>query len=99
MASYAELYDLMQSDPIQNKVRVAVVDAAIAIKNEDPQTANHAARLEWANSAISDPNGTATKVSRYVVVANKSLTAQQITDLTDSTIFDHVAASINLFAV
>lgn len=98
MATYTEIYDLLQSDPIQNKVRAAVIDAGIAIANENPETVNHAGRLAWANSALNDPNGTAAKVARYVILANKALTAQQITDLSDSDIFNHVAASIAIFA-
>jgi hypothetical protein len=37
------------------RVIAAVANAAVAVFVEDPQTAQHAARLAWAQKAIADP--------------------------------------------
>lgn len=51
-----DLYHLMNSDgDLWKKVEAAAFNAAVAIKYEDPETANHAARLEWANVIIAGP--------------------------------------------
>ena len=51
-----DLYHLMNSDgDLWKKVEAAALNAAIAIKYEDPLTANHAARLEWSVEVLADP--------------------------------------------
>jgi hypothetical protein len=56
MATLLELYHLMNSDgDLWRNVEAAALKAAIAIKYEDPETANHAARLEWSTAVLADP--------------------------------------------
>ena len=46
MATYAELMTLFNYNPLANKIVVACIVAAEAIRSEDPATTNHANRLK-----------------------------------------------------
>ena len=51
-----DTYHLMNSDgDLWRKVEAAALGAATSIRYEDPLTANHAARLTWANTVFADP--------------------------------------------
>ena len=74
MATLLDLYHLMNSDgDLWRKVEAAALKAATAIRYEDPLTANHAARLEWANGVFADPKAWA--------VANKTKVLENATVL------------------
>ena len=54
--AYLDNYALLTSEgDLWRKARWAVFKAAVAIKNEDPLTENHANRLTWANQALKSP--------------------------------------------
>ena len=69
MATLTELQSLLGDPALKDKVKAAVVKTAVSVAFEAPETANHAGRLAWAKGALDDPNGTAEKVTRYVVAA------------------------------
>jgi hypothetical protein len=98
MATLSELQTMLNDPGLRDKVRAAVVVTAKNVNFESDATPNHAARLVWAKQALSDPNGTAEKVVRYVVAANNTLTLNEITGLSDSAIQSHVDAAVNVFA-
>ena len=65
MATLLDIYNLLHSDgDLWKKTEAAAWKAATAIVYEDPGTANHAARLEWANTVLAD--------AAAWVVANKT---------------------------
>jgi len=98
VATLSELHSLLSDDSLQNKVRGAVLKMAIAVVFEDAGTANHANRLAYAKAALNDVNGAADDIVKYVIGANASSTAAEILALSDSTIQDHVNASLAIFA-
>ena len=98
MAGYAEIRGLFADSTLKNKVEVACIVAAEAIRGEDAGTTNHANRLVWAKEAFTSPSGTASKMWMALLAANKDLTVQQIQEATDAAIQTKVDAAINLFA-
>ena len=56
MSDLLDQYHTMNSDgDLWKKVEAAALNAATSIIYEDPLTANHAARLEWATAVRADP--------------------------------------------
>lgn len=98
MATYAELYDLRSNSALRNKIAVACVIAAEAIRTEDGGTANHANRLLWAKGAFANPDFEAGRIMTAVLAQNASATVAQITSATDATILTAVQNAINVFA-
>ena len=98
MATLTEINTLINEPAITEKVKSAVIIAAKDVAFEDEGTANHTNRLKWAKSALSDPNGMATRVTRYVIAANNTLTLAEITALSDTDIKNNCNACINIFA-
>lgn len=89
----------------QDRISAACVKAAVAIKFEDPGTANHANRLIWASQALADPNSVRVKVQNYVLAAliasDGNLTLADLTNpavVDDTDIQDNVNASVDIFA-
>lgn len=99
MATLAEINSIInEGGAFADKVKAQCIKTALAVAFEDPQTANHANRLKWAKSALEDPNGVYQSVMRYVIAANASETLAAITGLSDSSIQDHVNASLAVLA-
>ena len=98
MAAYNELYQLFANSALRNKVRVAVIVAAEAIRNEDDTTNNHANRLIWAAQAFAGPNTVADKMLLALLAANKDVETSAITGASDATIQTQVDATVDLFA-
>jgi hypothetical protein len=58
--TYLEIFALrFNSNDLKNRVAVAASIAANDITNEDPETANHAARLVWANATLANAQAVA----------------------------------------
>lgn len=98
MASYTELFDLIQDSDLRNKVAVAVGVAADTIRVEDAGTANHANRVIWAKGAFSDPMAEAEKMLWAVVSANSGQTIANIQGASDVSIQTNVDAVVDIFA-
>lgn len=98
MATYAELYNLLDNSELQNRVAVGVGVAAEMIGNEDPATENHANRLLWAARAYSQPRQVAREMLWSVVIANRAYTIEQILAADDAAVQANVDAVVDLFA-
>jgi hypothetical protein len=69
MATYVEIYNAIYADPeTEKRVVIACVTSADTIIHEDDATANHAERLNWARSVISNPLYAARKMMATVIV-------------------------------
>jgi len=98
MASYAELYSLRSDSALKNRVNVAVIVAAEAIRSEDGATPNHANRLVWAAAVFAAPSAEADRMFMAILAANKDATVAQIQSATDAAIQTKVDATVDLFA-
>ena len=98
MATYNELFSLMQNSGLRNKIAVAVGVSADGIRTESDATPNHANRLIWAKSAFEQPMHAAEQVLWSVIIANKDASVAQIQGATDAAIQSNVDAVIDLFA-
>lgn len=98
MATYAELFDLRANSAVKNKVTVACIVAAEAIRTENGGTANHANRLIWAAAVFANPEHEASRMLWAVLAANKDSTVGQITGATDAQIQAAVDAAVDVFA-
>lgn len=94
---YRELFWLMESDTdLYRKEVVAVFKAATDIIVEDPQTANHANRVAWAQAALLDPKAKANEMRLSVL---QNATIQTLGDAsTDNDVQFVVNSLVNSFA-
>ena len=72
MADFNGQWDLAQDHTFHRRVQQAAVKSAIAVAAEDPETANHAARLAWGNKILLSPEGYG-KTIAYGVLTNTLL--------------------------
>lgn len=98
MATYEELFPLLQDSELRNRITVAVGIAADGIRSEAPATANHANRLIWAKRAFSRPRQVAQEIHWAVIIANAAATVTQIKNATDAAIQANVDAAVDIFA-
>lgn len=98
MATYDELHDLQNNNPLLEKITVAIVIAADAIRSEAAGTTNHANRLVWAKSAFADPRGIRSQVLWAVLAANKSASVTNISGASDAAIQANVDAVVDVLA-
>lgn len=98
MATYAELFDLLNDAALRNKVAVAVMIAADTVRQEDPGTTNHANRLLWAKDALTNPKTMAQRMYPALLAVNNTLTVAQIQGATDAGIQSTVNNAIDIFA-
>ena len=96
MASYTELYDLNNNSGLQNKLVIAVVVAADAIRTESAATPLHAERLAWAKEAIRSPEEMAKRCLWAALAQNKALTTAQIVGASDAGLQTAVDAAVAL---
>jgi hypothetical protein len=98
MANYAELLLASENDTLRNKVRVACIIAAEAIRTEDAGTANHANRVAWAKTVFANPNSEAERMLWAVLAQNKNAALAEITGATDASVQTAVNAAVDVFA-
>lgn len=98
MATYNELRQLFSHGDLHNRVEVACIVAAEAIRGESDVTENHANRLKWAQNAFNNPRDVADKILMSVLAANKAATVAGITGASDAVLQAAVDAAVNLFA-
>ena len=74
---FSEQHGLAQLPGFVERVKMAVVKSAIAVANEDPTTAGHAARVRYAQAALANPESVARCMALGVasnpVVSDKSV--------------------------
>lgn len=98
MATYDELRGLFTHGPLRNKVEVACIIAAEAVRTEDVGVANHVNRLVWAKRVFENPGAVRDHMLMALLATNKDLAVAAITDATDAAIQTQVDAAIDVFA-
>ena len=98
MATYAEIFNIQSNDSLKNKVAIACIVAAEAIRLEAPATPNNVNRLLWAKEVFRDPKLAAESMMWAVLAANNGLTVAQIEGATDAAIQSKIDDAVNIFA-
>ncbi len=98
MATYQELRDLFTHGELRNKIEVACIVAAEAIRVEDAGTENHVNRLVWARAAFSNPNSIRDQMLMALLASNKDTAVAAITGVSDAALQTLVDAAVNMFA-
>ena len=112
MATYLELYDLIDSNrllenrlsrvapsDLEKRVVVATLVAADTVREELVSVPNHTQRMTWAARANRNINEVAGEMFRGVVAANDNATLSAIESASDSTVQTNVDALIDMFAL
>jgi len=98
MATHTELFELYSDSALRNRVEVALILAAEAVRSEDPATPNHAARLVWAREVFSNPQTWLMPTFRLLLAANHSEEAAQIAAASDALLVGKVVEAVDFFA-
>lgn len=98
MATYEELRALFSKDDLRNKIEVACIIAAEAVRVEPPGTENHTNRMVWAKRVFENPRMIAEYMLMALLAANKDSTVADITTASDSAIQVRVNAVVDVFA-
>ncbi len=98
MATHTELFELYSDSALRNRVEIALILAAEAVRTEDPATPNHAARLAWARQVLSNPQTWLMPMFRLLLAAHSSVEASQISAASDALIAGKVAEAVDFFA-
>jgi hypothetical protein len=80
MALYADLYGLIGSTALKNRLAIAVAVKAAALFDAANPTAE---QLAWAAQAVANPHAKAEPFYLYLLAKNKGLTVAQINAVTD----------------
>ncbi len=97
MATLEQIYNLRFQGTLKPRVTAAVAKAAADVMNEDPGTANHAARVAWAKAALQDAQAAAEEML-WGVVGNATIQASGDAS-TDNDIQFVVNSLVNTFSV
>lgn len=98
MATYSELIEAAGHSPLIERVRVACLVAAEAIRNEAGTTPNHAARLAWARGVFASPESEQTRMLWAALVQNRLLPLAAIKAADDAAVQTAVDSAVALFA-
>lgn len=98
MATYLELRDLFSDADLKNRIEVACIVSAEAIRTEEEITGNHANRMIWAKQAFTNPNSIRDPMLKALLAANKDSTVAAIKGVSREVLQSLVDAAINLFA-
>lgn len=98
MATYLELQEIQQNESFRSRIAVACVMAAEAIRNEDPATVNHDARLAWARICYQNPAVSASSMVWPVLAQNAVLSQAVILGSTDAQLQNAVNAAVSVFS-
>jgi len=98
MASYLELFTLKNDSDLQDRILVATVVAAEAIRTDADPPANQVQREAWARQALLDPVTESRRMLWAVLAANKSATTASILAVEDTVLQGSVNAVVDLFA-
>lgn len=99
MATYDELLAASKNDALRQRILVAVIVKANEIILEAGATANHAARLTWARTAIANPESVRDQVLWSALAQNKAAAVGAITGAADASLQTAVDAAVNGLAV
>jgi hypothetical protein len=99
--SYAAIYTAATDaeGPLRKQVAVAIHKAAVDVRGEDPQTANHTQRRAWSRLVLESPGGPARMAETMIWAVLENATIQAApTTATDSDVQFVVNSLINTFA-
>lgn len=88
----------MNDSALRNRVSVACLVAAEAVRVEAVNVPNHANRLSWAKATFVDARGTGERMLPAILAQNAALTRAQILAATDSALQTAVIAAVDVFA-
>jgi predicted metal-dependent HD superfamily phosphohydrolase len=98
--SYVVIYNaaIDEAGTLRKQVSVAIRKAATDVRAEDPQTANHARRLQWANQSLTSSGiSSMTDSMIWFVLENATIQANPGA-ATDSDVQFVVNSLVNQFA-
>ena len=98
MATYSELLQASESEALRNRVRVACVLAADAIRTEPSNTPNKANRLKWAKTVLQNPAADVQAMVWAVLAQNASQPLSTIVNATDAQVLAAVSAAVDVLA-
>ncbi len=98
MATYLELRALFGHGELKNRVEVACLVAAEAIRTEAGGTENHANRVIWARRVFAAPGTVRDRMLMALLAANKGAEVAAITEALDDALQARVDAAVDLFA-
>jgi len=98
MATYLDLFNVHSNDDLRNRIAIACIVAADAIRTEAPTTVNHANRMLWAKRVFEDPNSVASSMLWALLAANKGASIANIENASDNAIQSNVNDAIEVFA-
>lgn len=86
MATYIELYDLLNNSELKNRVLAATVVAAYSLLAGTPDAKDRA----WFAAVMANPKGEGMKAFRAVLAANAGLSVASVKEASDSAILSEV---------
>lgn len=98
MALYLDLHDLKNNSDLQDRVTVAVIVAAEAIRTDASPPTNQPQRLAWAVGVMADPKTESVRMLWALLAANKDATVTAILAANDAALQAKVDAVVDLFA-
>lgn len=98
MATYTELFSLINNDDLHNRLAVAVAIAADGVRTDGAPPANQVARLVWAKEATRNPLDMANRMFWQLIAQNEAAALAAITGASDAALLTAVQTSIDLFA-
>ena len=98
MATYLELFAIRNNGELRNRVAVACVIAAEAIRVEQDSVPNHANRLVWSKAVFANPLREAERMLWAVLAQNAGATQAAILGATDAAVLTAVNTAVNVFA-
>lgn len=75
--SFIEQRTLLKTGTFRERVIQAILTAALAIQNEDPNTPNHASRVQLAYAVVMNPAG---MEQRFSEILSTQMTSAEPTD-------------------
>lgn len=90
--SYAQQWDLVKDNGFRGRVAMAIIGAAKAIMDEDPEAPNHVKRVRLARSALNNPEQMVVSFI-YDIASNPTIAADGPTASADGDL-DFVIASV-----
>ena len=98
MATYAELWTLLEDPQLKEKVAAACLHVSQDILDEPDSTTNHANRLKWAKDVFRNPVQAGDDMLKAVLAANTDASVATIQGAADAIIKTAVAAAVDIFA-
>lgn len=93
MATYTEIYSLMQDGSLLSRTAVALVVAADAVRANGNATV---AQQKWASQVLAAPREWAPRALALALVQNKTLLLAQLTSASDTALQSAVDSAVTM---